>query len=280
MSSVVLRGKVVAEAIEKRLQAKIVENKLSLELVIVMVGDNAASKTYVQKKQEACARIGIRSRLLQLAPTITQEALHEHLKVLNNDAAVTGYIVQLPLPDHLSIQAATRLIPPEKDVDGFTAESAGRLFLGRPANTYLPSATAHAVMELLDGYDISVAGKHVVIVGRSNLVGKPLAIEMLARDATVTLCHSKTEDLAAFTRKADILVSAAGKPHLIKQDMIQEGAILVDVGFHKNEHGLFGDIDPACFSLSAAHAPVPGGVGPVTVAQLLANVVHAHSIEA
>lgn len=270
-----MRGKAVATRIEERTRALVQEKNLSLQLVIMLVGDNAASETYVRKKIEACERVGITARLLRLPADLSQQKLHTCIQELNADKNVTGYILQLPLPAGLSVGDAVAQMDPAKDVDGFTAANAGHLFLGTN-DEFLPPATSHAVIELLEGYDIPLAGKHAVVVGRSNLVGKPLAMELLQRNATVTICHSKTPDLASFTRTADILISAVGKMHLITADMVQPGAVLVDVGFHKTSEGLFGDIHPDARAGASAYAPVPGGVGAVTVAQLIANVAKAH----
>lgn len=273
----VLRGTPVAEAMIAEVAAAIKARKLNLSLVIVMLGENPASETYIQKKLTYCKRAGIQARIERVDPACTQEELHELIGALNVDPAVTGYIIQLPLPKHLSIQKAVPHMLPHKDVDGFTALNAGKLFLGNDED-YLPPATSRAVVKLLEFYDIPVAGKNAVVVGRSNLVGKPLAIDLLARDATVTLCHSRTPDLGAVTRQADIVVSAVGKLHLITEDMVKSGAVLVDVGFNMTPDGLFGDIDAAACAKASAYAPVPGGVGSVTVCQLLENVLRAHEL--
>lgn len=271
-----LRGKPVALAMEQEAKRLISENQWDVGLVIVMVGNNAASETYVSMKVAMCERVGIRATVKRLPETTTQETLHNLLQQLNADTKTTGYIVQLPLPSHLSIRDAVEHFDPTKDVDGFTAENAGGLFLG--AERYIPPATSHGVISLLEHYAIPFEGKHAVIIGRSNLVGKPLAMELLERNATVTICHSRTKDLARHTLQADILISAVGKAHIVQPDMVRDGAILVDVGFTKTEEGLFGDISPEANAKSAAYAPVPGGVGAVTVAQLITNLVQAHAL--
>lgn len=271
-----LRGKPVALAMEQEAKRLISENQWDVGLVILMVGNNAASETYVSMKVAMCERVGIRATVKRLPETTTQETLHNLLQQLNADTKTTGYIVQLPLPSHLSIRDAVEHFDPTKDVDGFTAENAGGLFLG--AERYIPPATSHGVISLLEHYAIPFEGKHAVIIGRSNLVGKPLAMELLERNATVTICHSRTKDLARHTLQADIVISAVGKAHIVQPDMIRDGAILVDVGFTKTEEGLFGDISPEANAKSAAYAPVPGGVGAVTVAQLITNLVQAHAL--
>lgn len=272
-----LRGIPVARAIEERLAAQVATFPRPPRLMILLVGNNPASATYVRKKIDAAARCGILAEVRSYDDTVTQEHMEADLLALTQDPEVTGYIVQLPLPKHLDLQALVQRMDPRKDVDGFTAANAGGLFLGG-APTYLPPATARGVLELLLAYTIPLAGKHAVIVGRSNLVGKPLAMELLAQDATITLCHSKTADLSHHTRQADILISAVGSMHLITPDMVRPGAVLVDVGFHKTSEGLFGDIHPDANARASAFAPVPGGVGAVTVASLLANVVHAYAL--
>jgi len=272
-----LRGVPVARTIETELAAKVQQFPTIPKLVILLVGDNSASMTYVQKKKEAALRVGIQTDIRTFATSVTTEKLLEEIQDLNQDPEVTGYIVQLPLPDHIALPKLVAEMAPLKDVDGFTTQNAGALFLGNSTD-YLPPATSRGVLELLLAYGIALEGQHVVMVGRSNLVGKPLALELLGQNATVTLCHSKTKHLAEFTRQADILVSAVGKMHLITAEMVRDGAVMIDVGFHKTPEGLFGDIHPRALEKASAYAPVPGGVGAVTVASLLQNVVSAYTL--
>lgn len=246
-------------------------------LTIVQVGDDAPSNTYIRKKIEAAEAIGIRARHLKLPEEISLVSFLDELDSLNRDPDVTGYIVQLPVPDHLwdSFDRIAQEIHPDKDVDGFTAENFGDLALNG-IGEFLPPATAAGVVWLLENEKIRIAGKHAVVVGRSNLVGKPLALMLLNRDATVTVCHSKTENLAEITRAADILVTAVGKPGLITADMVKSGAVVIDVGTTHVDGKLAGDVDfDAVSKKASAITPVPGGVGPLTVAWLLSNVVDA-----
>lgn len=274
---VVLNGAPLADAMTDRVRDEVTRRGLDLGLAIVMIGDNPASETYIQKKVAYCAKVGIRAWIERLDTSCSQGDLERLVERLNADPKVTGYIVQLPLPKQLSIQQAAQKMLPHKDVDGFTAQNAGQLFLGNDEH-YLPPATSRAVVKLLEYYNIPLAGKSAVVVGRSNLVGKPVAMDLLDRDATVTICHSRTPNLAAATQVADIVISAVGKLHLITEEMVKPGAVLVDVGFNLTPDGLFGDIDAAAYAKSSAYAPVPGGVGSVTVAQLIENVVRAHDL--
>ncbi len=275
MPARLLAGKVHADVLLAQLAPA--AKKLSPQLVIVQIGDDPASATYIQKKITAGESIGIRCTHEKLAPTTTTDQLLETITRLNADDDVTGYIIQLPVPPEIwaAFETITAAIDPSKDVDGFTAENFGTMAL-RGGSEFLPPATAAGVIHLLESEKIAIAGKHTVIVGRSNLVGKPLSLMFLNRDATVTVCHSKTKNLGDITRSADILVSAVGKPGLITADMVNEGATVVDIGTTLENGKLIGDVDFETVSKKAsAITPVPGGVGPLTVACLLKNVIEA-----
>ncbi len=251
-------------------------------LVAVLVGEDPASQTYVSSKVKACKEVGFRSTLLQKPATTTEAQLLELVAQLNSDAEVDGFIVQLPVPKHINEERITLAIAPEKDVDGFHPQNLGRMMLG--LHGYLP-ATPNGIMELLKYYDIPTEGKHCVVVGRSNIVGTPMAILMSRNsnpgNCTVTIAHSRTKDLPSITRQADILIVAIGKPNFITANMVKQGAVVVDVGIHrlpdatrKSGHRLCGDVDfNAVASKCAWITPVPGGVGPMTVTSLLLNTL-------
>lgn len=275
MSATLLDGRVVASKILESLKPRV--KALNPTLVIVQVGEDPASTTYIQAKLKACSEIGMRTEHRKFPTTLTAQTLIEDVHRLNADPDTTGYIIQLPLPDHLwkAFPMVVREIDPRKDVDGFTAYNLGKVVLSTEFE-HLPPATPLGVIELLDFYSIPIEGRHAVVVGASNIVGKPLAAMLLNRGATVTVCHIKTKDLASHTRQADILVSAVGKPKLITPDMVKEGAVVIDVGISKTPHGIRGDVDFEAVSKVASWiTPVPGGVGPMTVACLLRNVIGA-----
>lgn len=243
-------------------------------LAVILVGEDPASAVYVRNKCRACEEIGFLSRTYQLPCDTSEKDLLALIATLNCDDSIDGILVQLPLPQSIRQAAVIEAIAPEKDVDAFHPENLGLLFQGTPR--FMPCTPA-GILVLLDSYHIPLRGKHCVVVGRSNIVGKPLSQLLLARDATVTVCHSKTEDLPSFTRQADLLISAVGKAGLITQDMIKEGAVVVDVGMNRNESGkLCGDV---AFETVAPHCsfitPVPGGVGPMTIAMLMENTMTA-----
>lgn len=250
---------------------------LQPKLVIIQVGNDPASDSYIRKKLESAEKIGMAHEHLHLRENITQSEMFAHIKTLNEDKDVTGYIIQLPLPTHLQeIQPQLfREIDPYKDVDGFTAYNIGKMCISSTFE-HLPPATPAGVIALLEYYNIPIQGKHVVAVGAGNIVGKPLAIMMLNRGATVTICHEFTKDLAAQTKQADILVSAVGHAGLIDGSMLKQGAVVIDIGLTQTLTGLKGDVDVASASeVASAITPVPGGVGPMTVACLLRNCVTA-----
>lgn len=241
-------------------------------LAVVLIGDNPASHTYVKNKKKTCEALGMRSDLLQFPESIEEDALLEVIRNLNNDPGIHGILVQLPLPGHIDEFKVILAIDPEKDVDGFHPVSVGNMMIGREA--FLP-CTPNGIMKLLEEYDINPAGKHAVVIGRSNIVGKPAGQLLLQKDATVTYCHSKTIDLANYTRQADILISAVGMPKFLGKDYIKTGAVVIDVGMNRDEYGkLCGDVDFEDVLEKASYiTPVPGGVGPMTIAMLMENTL-------
>ena len=243
-------------------------------LAVILVGDNQASRVYVTGKEKDCAECGFLSFEYKLPAETTQAELLELIDRLNGDEAVDGILVQLPLPEHLNEDQVLNAIHPEKDVDCFHPFNVGRLVIGDPV--FLPCTPA-GVMEMLKEYDIPVAGKHCVVLGRSNIVGKPMGALLLQQSGTVTTCHSRTPDLASFTRQADILVSAVGRVGLVTADMVTEGAVVIDVAMNRNAEGkLCGDVDYASVEPKASYiTPVPGGVGPMTRAMLMENLLTA-----
>ncbi len=280
-----LDGKKISSEIKAEIKSEVQEMRESGQraphLAIIIVGDDGASHTYVDGKIKACKAVGFDYTLMQFAATISEEKLLKHVARLNSDADIDGFIVQLPLPEHISVEKVTASISPEKDVDGFVNENFGSI---TSQNPLLMPATPFGVMELMGRYDIETKGKNCVIVGASRLVGAPLGLMMShAGHATVTLCHKHTKDLAAHTREADILVVAVGKPGLITADMVKEGAVVIDVGTtrvadktKKSGFRLSGDVDFEQVSKKASFiTPVPGGVGPMTIASLMINTLRA-----
>ncbi len=277
----ILDGKAVSAHVKaevKREVEALAKQGVSVSLAVILVGDDPASHTYVRNKEKACAEAGIRSKTYRLPADTTEQALLALVETLNADKAVNGILCQLPLPKGLNEAAVIAAVSPEKDVDAFHAVNVGRIMLGDYA--FLPCTPA-GIVELLDYYRIDPAGKRCVVIGRSNIVGKPMAMLLLHRDATVTVCHSKTEDLAAITKTADILVAAVGKPRFVTADMVKPGAVVIDVGMDRDENGkLCGDVDFAAVEPKAACiTPVPGGVGPMTIATLLKNTVTAAKLQ-
>jgi methylenetetrahydrofolate dehydrogenase (NADP+) / methenyltetrahydrofolate cyclohydrolase len=264
-------GKALAERIRAEVAAEVKELG-EVGLTTVLVGDDPASEIYIRRKQEAAREVGILSRDYRLAEDTAEEDLLELVAQLNADDAVDGILVQLPLPSQIDEQRVIDAVDPAKDVDGFHPVNAGKLFLGQDG---LVAATPTGILALLDEYDVPLVGARAVVVGRSSIVGKPVALLLLARHATVTICHSRTTDLAAYTRDADVLVVAVGRASLISPDMVKEGATVIDVGLNRTEEGLRGDVDPAVAERAGLMTPVPGGVGPMTIASLLRNTVRA-----
>jgi methylenetetrahydrofolate dehydrogenase (NADP+)/methenyltetrahydrofolate cyclohydrolase len=266
-----LDGKALAE----RVRAEVKEEVAALGelgLATVLVGEDAPSQLYIRRKHEAAKEVGIQATDVRLPEETTQDELLERIAELNGDSSVHGLLVQLPLPDHLDEAAIVRAVDPTKDVDGLHPLNAGQLYLGRP--TRVP-ATPVGIMALLAEYDIELTGARAVVVGRSDIVGKPVAHLLLQQHATVTICHSRTRDLARQTLDADVLVVAVGHAALVTADMVKGGAAVVDVGMNRTEAGLSGDVDPAAMDVAGYMTPVPGGVGPMTIASLLRNTVQA-----
>ncbi|NLP48288.1 MAG: bifunctional methylenetetrahydrofolate dehydrogenase/methenyltetrahydrofolate cyclohydrolase FolD [Clostridiales bacterium] len=260
--------KVAHEAQELKSQGK------EVTLAVIIVGDDPASRVYVNHKRKDCEKVGIRSLEYALAEDTKQEELMALINELNGREDVDGILCQLPIPKHLDEKAVLKAISPAKDVDAFHPTNVGYIMLGD--YTFLPCTPA-GVMELLYAYDIPIEGKHCVVVGRSNIVGKPMSMLMLKENATVTVCHSRTRDLASITKQADILVAAVGRAKFITADMVKEGAVVIDVGMNRDEEGkLCGDVDfDSVAPKSSAITPVPGGVGPMTRAMLLENTIRA-----
>ncbi len=287
----ILDGKRIARELRKAIAVEVAahvsDGKSAPLLAAILVGDDPASQVYVRNKERACAKAGIQSRLQRRDTATTEERLLEMIRQLNADDDVNGILIQLPLPDHISEKRVLDAVCPWKDVDVFHPENVGLMMQGRPR--FLPCTPA-GIQQILTRSEISVAGKHVVIVGRSEIVGKPLAAMLVQRDsefgeaavnATVTVCHSRTEQLDRVTRCADVLVAAVGRPRFITRDMVQPGAVVIDVGINRLDGGLVGDVDFSPVAEVASHiTPVPGGVGPLTIAMLLRNTLTAAKIQA
>jgi methylenetetrahydrofolate dehydrogenase (NADP+)/methenyltetrahydrofolate cyclohydrolase len=280
MTAALLDGKQLAQTMQAEIAAEAAEllrtRGIRPGLAAVLVGDNPASQIYVRNKRRACDKVGIASFLHELPAHTSETDLLALVARHNADPAVHGILVQLPLPKHISEAAIVDAVSPRKDVDGFSPHSLGLLAAGRP---HFLACTPHGVLQLLQRNHIPVAGAHVVVLGRSNIVGKPLALILMQKgiDATVTVCHSRSKDLAALTRSADILVAAIGQPRFVKADMVRPGTVVVDVGMNRLPDGsLSGDVDFAAVSqVASAITPVPGGVGPMTITMLLYNTLQA-----
>jgi methylenetetrahydrofolate dehydrogenase (NADP+) / methenyltetrahydrofolate cyclohydrolase len=271
MAARLMDGKALAERIRAQV-AEEVKELGQVALTTILVGEDPASELYIQRKHDAAKEVGLVARDYRLAEDTSERELLDLIAELNADDAVDGILVQLPLPAQIDEQRALDAVDPAKDVDGFHPVNAGRLFLGQEG---LVAATPTGIMTLLEQYDVPLVGARAVVVGRSIIVGKPVALLLLAQHATVTICHSRTVDLAAHTREADVLVVAVGQPGLISPDMVKEGATVIDVGMNRTPDGLRGDVDPAVAERAGLLTPVPGGVGPMTIASLLRNTVKA-----
>jgi methylenetetrahydrofolate dehydrogenase (NADP+)/methenyltetrahydrofolate cyclohydrolase len=243
-------------------------------LAVILVGENPASQVYVRNKVKACEDSGLHSILEKHTASLTEAALLNRIDALNHDTSIHGILVQLPLPDHIDAQKVIEAISPAKDVDGFHIASAGALMTGMPG--FWP-CTPYGCMKMLDSIGYELKGKHAVVIGRSNIVGKPMALMLLQKNATVTICHSATQDLKAITLQADVIVAAVGKRNILTADMVKPGAVVLDVGMNRNEEGkLCGDVDFAGVEQVAGYiTPVPGGVGPMTITMLLVNTLEA-----
>jgi methylenetetrahydrofolate dehydrogenase (NADP+)/methenyltetrahydrofolate cyclohydrolase len=271
-------GKALAERVRKEVAEEVAALGHPVGLATVLVGDDPASAVYVRSKQKACREVGIEPFDHNLSSDTTQEDLLARVEQLNGDDAVTGILVQLPLPEQIDEDRIIRSINPIKDVDGFHPFSAGHLLQGSP--TFV-AATPAGIMEILREYQVELKGARAVVIGRSNIVGKPMALLLLAEHATVTICHSRTRDLAAVVREADVIVAAVGHPETVTADMVREGATVVDVGINRTEAaGLVGDVAGDVRDKAGLLTPVPGGVGPMTIASLLRNTVRAARYQA
>jgi len=268
----IIDGKLLAEKIRAELSQK--TKGKNIGLAVVLVGENPASQVYVKNKISACEQVGIKSSAHYLGDNTTETELITLIKKLNNDKNTHGILVQLPLPKHLNERKILSHIDPKKDVDGFHAVNAGALFLGW--EDCLPACTPAGCIELIKSTGVDMAGKHAVVIGRSNIVGKPVALLLLNENCTVTICHSKTKDLSTITRQADILVAAIGRKHFVTADMIKPDAIVIDVGINREDNKLYGDVDfDEAVKVAGFITPVPGGVGPMTITMLLANTIKA-----
>ena len=277
----IISGKEVAAVLNEGTAAKVAELKnkgIGVSLAVIIVGDDPASKVYVNNKKKACEKLGITSYEYVLPESTTQEELMQTVKELNERADVNGILCQLPLPKHLDSNAVIDAIAPEKDVDCFSPTNVGLLNIGRGR---LSPCTPAGIMDMLEYKNISVSGKHCVVIGRSNIVGKPMSALLLAADATVTVCHSKTQNLKEITKTADVLIAAVGRPKFVTADMVKDGAVVIDVGIHRTESGkLCGDVDFDSVEPKVSYiTPVPGGVGPMTIARLMRNTVTAAKLQ-
>lgn len=274
MTAKILDGKKIAAEIRASVKGEtrlLKERGIVPGLAVVLVGDNPASKVYVGQKEKGCLEAGFASFLHRLPGGTSQKDLLDLISKLNADPLVHGILVQLPLPDQIDEEKVIAAIKPEKDVDGFSPVNMGRLVAGMSA---IEPCTPKGIMRLLEASGIELAGKEAVVIGRSNIVGKPVALMLLAKSATVTVCHSRTRDLDAHTKRADILVAAVGRPRFVTADMVKDGVVVIDVGINRLEEGLAGDVDFEGVSKKASWiTPVPGGVGPMTIAMLLENTL-------
>jgi methylenetetrahydrofolate dehydrogenase (NADP+)/methenyltetrahydrofolate cyclohydrolase len=282
MQTGVIDGAAIARALRDGIAGRVAalaRRGVRAGLGVVQLGGDPASKVYVRNKIRACAEVGLRSEHITLPEDATESMLLARVRLLNSDAQVHGILVQLPLPRGFSVERVTEVIAPAKDVDGFHPCNLGLLVAGRPG--FVP-CTPLGVMKLLDHEGIVIDGNHAVVIGRSNIVGKPMALLLLQRNATVTICNSRTPDLGAVTRQADILVTAAGKPGLVTGGMVKRGAVVIDVGINRLPDGkLVGDVDfPSVLGVASRITPVPGGVGPMTIAMLLENTLRAAELAA
>ncbi len=273
----IMDGKALSLKLKEQMKQRIAQLKqqgINPKLVVVLVGDNSASQVYVRNKHKSCGEVGIESEVITMPEQTTHQELLEVVERLNQDETVDGILVQLPLPKQIDEKTVLRSILPEKDVDGFHPVNVGLLSIG---DECFAPATPSGIIAMFQEYGIDIAGKNCVVIGRSNIVGKPMAALLLKNNATVTICHSKTEDLASYTRRADVVIVATGRRHTLTAEMVKEGAVVVDVGMNRNEQGkLCGDVDYEEVKEKASFiTPVPGGVGPMTITELLENTIQA-----
>lgn len=274
---IILDGKKIKNEILDELKNEVSELTEKPNFVVIQVGDNPASNVYIKQKAKMAEYVGYGYKHLKLAEDITEKDLLNEIDILNKDKNVHGILVQMPLPEQIDANKVQNAVLPEKDVDGLCDMNAGKLFHNKDA---LFSCTPYGVMEILKRYNISIEGRHAVIVGRSNLVGKPMSVMLTNAGATVTLCHSKTKDLMMHTKMADILIVCVGKPKMITSEMVSEGTIVIDVGINRLADGLCGDVDYENVANKCSYiTPVPGGVGPMTVAMLGQNVLKAYQMQ-
>ena len=279
--AIIIDGKELAKKIRANLKIECEELKnkqINPKLAVIMVGDDPASKVYVRNKSKACEEVGVEYKEYLLSSTTTQKKLIELIEKLNQDKTINGILLQSPIPANLDINEAFRTISPQKDVDGFNPVNVGKLVLNQ--DTFV-SCTPYGIMRMFEAYNIDLEGKNAVVIGRSNIVGKPMSHCLLNKNATVTICHSRTKNLAEITKRADILVAAIGKAEFVKAYMVKEGVVVIDVGINRTEEGkLKGDVDFENVSKKASYiTPVPGGVGPMTIAMLMNNVVKAAKMQ-
>ena len=269
----ILDGKSLSAKIKDELKGNVNSYFQTPILAVVTIGDDAASEVYVKNKKKACEYVGMSFLHLDYASCVKEEVVIRKIKQLNKDKSINGIIVQLPIPENFNVSKIINTIDPSKDVDGLTNIQAGKLIQNEKCST---PCTPKGIMEIFKEYKIELEGKHVVIVGRSNLVGKPLMLECLNKNATVTMCHSKTKNLKSYTKDADILVVAVGKKYLIDKSMIKKDSIIIDVGINREDGKIYGDVNPNVEELCEYLTPVPGGVGPMTVSMLLKNTFEAY----
>jgi methylenetetrahydrofolate dehydrogenase (NADP+) / methenyltetrahydrofolate cyclohydrolase len=277
MTALLMDGKALAAKVRAEVAREVEEIGATIGLATVLVGDDPASAVYVRRKQEACREVGIEPVDHHLDASISESGLLEVVEQLNGDDRITGILVQLPLPQQIDEDRIIRSVHPIKDVDGFHPLNAGQLLQGNPT---FAAATPAGIMELLRAYDVELKGKYAVVVGRSNIVGKPMALLLLAEHATVTIAHSRTKDLAAVVREADVVVVAVGRPETVTAEMVKEGATVIDVGINRVNGTLVGDVSVEVRDQAGLLTPVPGGVGPMTIAALLRNTARAARYQA
>ena len=273
----IIDGKIISAKVKAELKEKVEEfvkiYKRNITLAVILVGDNPASQVYVKNKIKACETVGIQSLSFRLPQESSQAEVEQVVNSLANDNSIDGILVQLPLPKHIDEQYILNLIPASKDVDGFLPENIGNLAMGMPTTV---ACTPFGVIQMLKHINVDLVGKHAVVIGRSNIVGKPMAMLLLNENCTVSVCHSKTKNLSDITNTADIIVCAIGRPKFLKEDMVKQGAIVIDVGINRTEEGLVGDVDFENVSKKASFiTPVPGGVGPMTIAMLMQNTYNS-----